>query len=177
MSEATNRWKKENPEKNRASARRHRAKYRDEILARRRQRYQENKEEILQKNREWKLANPDKINAYFKNRKEINIEYKITCNLRTRIWQALKTGQKTGSAVRDLGCSIKEFRSYLEVQFKEGMNWDNFGKWHLDHVKPLSKFNLQDREEFLRACNYENIQPLWASENLSKGAKYDSPNT
>ena len=86
--------------------------------------------------------------------------------------QAIKSNQKAGSAVRDLGCSIKEFKACIESKFQHGMTWDNHGfhGWHLDHIIPLSKFDLTDREEFLKACHYTNIQPLWAYDNLSKGA-------
>ena len=77
--------------------------------------------------------------------------------------------QKAGSAVRDLGCSIPAFRLYIENQFEPGMSWDNYGKWHLDHVMPLSGFDLTDRTQFLEACNWLNYQPLWAADNIRKG--------
>jgi len=83
----------------------------------------------------------------------------------------LKNNQKSGSAVVDLGCTIEELRIYLESKFQVGMTWDNYGEWHIDHIIPLSKFNLEDREEFLKACNYENLQPLWAEANLKKSNK------
>ena len=79
---------------------------------------------------------------------------------------------KNGSAVEDLGCSVPEFKDYIAGKFQIGMSWDNQGKWHLDHIKPLSAFDLNDRKQFLEACHYTNYQPLWASENLRKGAKY-----
>ena len=70
---------------------------------------------------------------------------------------------------------MDEFVSYIERKFPDGMNWGNYGKcgWHLDHVKPLSLFNLEDREEFLKACHYSNYQPLWAKDNLRKNNKLD----
>lgn len=110
-------------------------------------------------------------NEYFKNRKDNDIQFKLACNLRSRLYQAIKTGAKIGSAVDDLGCSIEFFKNHIEQQFKEGMSWDNHGEWHLDHILPLSLFNLEDREEFRYACYYLNYQPLWAIENISKGNK------
>jgi hypothetical protein len=70
-----------------------------------------------------------------------------------------------------LGCSIPELKTYLESKFQEGMSWENWGiyGWHIDHIIPLDAFNLTNREEFLKACHYTNLQPLWAEENLKKG--------
>lgn len=100
-----------------------------------------------------------------------NIILKISKRLRSRFNQAFKRNSKVGSAVKDLGCSIEDFKNYLESKFQEGMTWDNYGQWHIDHVKPLSSFNLMDIEEVIKACHYTNLQPLWAKDNLSKSNK------
>ena len=52
------------------------------------------------------------------------------------------------------------------------MSWDNYGEWHIDHIRPMASFNLQEQEEQLKCCHYTNLQPLWAEENLRKGNKY-----
>ena len=83
---------------------------------------------------------------------------------------AVRTG-RPGSAVSDLGCTVSELRSYLEAQFLPGMSWENMGKWHIDHIKPLAGFDLTNRECFLEACHYTNLQPLWAVDNIRKGAR------
>lgn len=70
-----------------------------------------------------------------------------------------------------IGCSISFLRGYLEAKFTEGMSWDNHGEWHIDHIKPCASFNLLDDEEQQKCFHYKNLQPLWAQENLSKGAK------
>ena len=79
--------------------------------------------------------------------------------------------KKSGSAVKDLGCSIKDLKIHLEEQFQEGMNWNNHGSWHIDHRKPLASFDLTKREQLLAAVHFTNLQPLWAKDNLSKGSK------
>jgi hypothetical protein len=90
---------------------------------------------------------------------------------------ALKTDQKVGSAVRDLGCTVGELKAYLESKFQPGMAWQNWGvgagKWNIDHVRPLVSFDLTDRQQFLQAYRYSNLQPLWSIDNLSKHDKWD----
>lgn len=102
---------------------------------------------------------------------KVNPDGILAKRLRTRLYVALKKDFKSGSAVRDLGCSIQELRVHLEKKFQIGMTWENYGKWHIDHIKPLSKFNLTEREELLLVSHYTNLQPLWARENIIKGNK------
>ena len=85
----------------------------------------------------------------------------------------MKNKQKIGSAVSDLGCSVNYLKLHLEKQFVLEMTWDNYGKWHIDHIIPISLFNLQDRNDFLKANHYTNLQPMWAKDNITKGNKYN----
>jgi hypothetical protein len=101
-----------------------------------------------------------------------SLQNKIAHNLRSRLGHAIKNSQKAGSAVKDLGCSIEELKKHLESQFEPWMNWDNYGKyqkdkltWNIDHKRPLNSFDLSNREEFLVACSYTNLQPMLAHEN------------
>lgn len=100
-----------------------------------------------------------------------DIQFRIACCLRSRLTKLIKSC-KVGSSVFDLGCSLADFREYIESKFKSGMSWDNHGEWHLDHIRPLASFDLSNRDEFLKAVHFTNIQPLWALENKIKGAKY-----
>jgi hypothetical protein len=98
--------------------------------------------------------------------------FKLACSLRIRLCRALAKKYKTGSAVRDLGCSIEFFRGYLEAKFVPGMTWKNYGShWHIDHKIPFASINIQDREQLLSVLHYTNLQPLWKEDNLRKGAK------
>lgn len=121
--------------------------------------------------REYKKNNAEKIYLAQKQRELEDINFKIKRRLRHRIYCALRFNTKVGSAVKDLGCSIEEFKQYLESKFVESMTWENYGKWHIDHVVPLDSFNLSNREELLLACHYTNLQPLWAKDNLVKSNK------
>lgn len=106
-----------------------------------------------------------------------SVHRKIADNLRKRLSSAVSRGYRAGSAVRDLGCTIEEFKRYLESQFynrADGtpMSWDNYGRdgWHIDHIKPLAKFDIADVEDCKIACHYTNLQPLWAEDNLKKSS-------
>lgn len=133
-----------------------------------------NKEKIkkYQQNNKQKLHNYMK--EYRKERYDKDIQFRISTILRSRLGKAIKDEFKIGSAIKDLGCSIIELKSYLESKFLTGMSWDNYGLegWHIDHIKPLSAFDLSDRKQMLEACHYTNLQPLWAKDNLSKSDKY-----
>lgn len=142
-------------------------------------RYVENKDNILKSNKSWREKNPEAILEYNRKRYKENTQYRIAFNLRSRLNKALKNKAKKGSAIKDLGCTIDELIVYLENQFyprhetDEPMTWENHSHsgWHIDHIHPLSKFNLEDRDQFLKACHYTNLQPLWAEENLAKSNK------
>lgn len=122
-------------------------------------------------NKEWKSKNRERIRLYEREQRKHNINYKLAQNLRTRIRTAVRRNQKAGSAIEALGCSIEDFKKYLETLFSEDMSWSNYGKWHIDHITPLSSFDLTNPEEFRKACHFSNLQPLWAKDNLSKSDK------
>lgn len=139
-----------------------------------------NKLKLRATKRLWVKNNKVKIAQYAKNRKKKNnIQEKLKIKLRSRMNQAIKVGyKKAGSAIKDLGCSMNELKTHLEKQFYdresgETMKWENYGLhgWHIDHIIPLSSFDLSDRAQFLKAAHYTNLQPLWAEHNISKGNK------
>ncbi len=137
---------------------RYREKYANIIKIRKRKYYQQNRQKIIDK---------------YLNDLRTNINMRLAQNLRNRIKQAVKKSYKAGSAVRDLGCSVEKFKLYIASKFTNEMTWDNYGKvWHLDHIIPLCRFNLQNREQFLKATHYSNYQPLLVHDNLVKN-RYD----
>ncbi len=139
--------------------------------------YEDNKENILDKNAKFKEENPEwarEYNAkYARQKRKGDLNFRLAHNLRTRLNSVITGRKKSGSAVRDLGCSLDELRIYIASLFESGMSWDNYGKWHIDHIYPLSRVDLSNREEFLKACHYTNLQPLWAIDNIKKSDRID----
>lgn len=87
-----------------------------------------------------------------------------------RIRFALKNNKKL-SSIKYLDCSIKEFKKHIESKFKEGMNWDNYGDWHIDHIIPL-KYDNPTVNQTKERLHWTNTQPLWAIENIAKGNRF-----
>ncbi len=131
--------------------------------------YQRNREHVLNKSKQWNYSNRARINARKYKRYHSDINFKLADILRSRITKFLKRG----SAFDALGCTLEELQIHLESQFKPGMSWNNWSRdgWHIDHVLPLSKFDLTNPVQFNKAVHYTNLQPLWAAENLSKKDK------
>jgi hypothetical protein len=130
----------------------------------------------------------ESIRKYYKNNKEKKLLQikesknkmyekmpykKIERNLRSRCYKALQGAYKSATTQKLLGISFEEARKYLESKWQEGMSWDNYGLrgWHIDHVIPVSSFDLTIAEEQAKAFHYTNLQPLWARDNLTKGNK------
>ncbi len=110
---------------------------------------------------------------YFKNKRLTDISFRISANLRTKIYQSVKDNKKF--KFHDItGCDIKTLMSYIESKFLRGMTWKNYGKtgWHIDHIKPCSLFDMTITEEQKKCFHYTNLQPLWWQDNLKKHNKY-----
>lgn len=111
-------------------------------------------------------------------RKYTDTNYIIKRRLRWRIRDTVKRisgkGYKYESSLILLGCDINFFKTYLENKFVEGMGWHNIQEWHIDHIRPCSKFDLTNFEEQKKCFHYSNLQPLWCLDNLKKGTSYDN---
>lgn len=105
---------------------------------------------------------------YTKNKRATDTHYKLSQNLRSRFKAALKGVTKGESVLKLVGVPIEKIIEHLESQFTEGMTWENYGEWHVDHIRPLKSFNNPEDPE---AWALTNLQPLWASDNLRKGSK------
>jgi len=111
-------------------------------------------------------------NIYLKNRKNNDIDFRLRCNLRIRMWKVLKGNPKKETTLKLVDCTIEFLKEYLEKQFKKGMNWNNYGKWEIDHIIPCASFDLSKKSEQYKCFNYKNLQPMWSLENQIKGDKY-----
>ena len=145
--------------------------------------YLKNKEQIKGQSQNYRKKYPTYFkNYYLKNKMKIiksninytkqrlknDIKFRVVHNLRHRITDFLKGNSKSLKSMFLIGCEIDYLIYHIQRQFSKGMNWDNYGEWHIDHIKPCAKFDLSDPEQQLICFNYTNLQPLWAIDNLRK---------
>lgn len=136
----------------------------------------ENREYLNEYHKEWREKNIDKHREnkrnYEKTRKSNDPLYKLIANFRTAIYTVLKENNlnKYGHYFEILKYSPEELITHLEGQFVEGMTWDNYGEWHVDHILPITSFDFKEigDEEFLKCWSLSNLQPMWGDENIRK---------
>ncbi len=151
-----------------------------------------NKEKQAQVKKQWAEKNRVKLRAAHKRWRDKNLvverarvrnwaksrgtrKYSSTARLartcRKRVWDALRGVVKSARTFDLIGCSAEELKKHMEARFLPGMTWENYGQWHVDHVKACANFDLTKPEEQRTCFHYSNLQPLWALDNLRKGAK------
>jgi hypothetical protein len=103
-----------------------------------------------------------------------NREYRLVNNMRSRLHHAIKRGPgaKAPGTTNLIGCSVEHLISHLESKFDCNMTWDNYGEWHVDHIKPCAAFDLKDPQHQRECFHYSNLQPLWAQDNFKKSDNY-----
>ena len=148
------------------------------------------REENSQRSKRWRGENVDRAKE---NIKRWHDEHKDRCrelqreswkrtgkarrlrkNISVAIKRSLKGGWPSEVIFNKLGYTIDQLKEHLEKKFKEGMSWDNHGEWHIDHVIPQSwlPFDSIEDENFLKCWCLDNLQPLWAKENITKQDRY-----
>jgi len=142
-------------------------KNRIRILEREKKRYEKMAPQILQ----YRQLNKERTRAYENNRYQTNPQYRISVTLRARIRDAIKREHKSARTEELLGATFLEFKQYLENKFESGMSWKNYGAWEVDHIIPVSSFDLSLQKEQKKAFHYTNTQPLWKKDNRLKSAK------
>jgi hypothetical protein len=168
----------------------------EEIKQKSKQDYQKNKEKVLKRCRNYEIKNAEKIaerksRYYQRNKERINKRqrkyekfkyysdpaYRLAVKTRARVREYIKKLKipKRDKSHQFLGCNYQFFKQYIESKFTDGMTWESFllGKIHIDHIRPISSFNLFDENELKKAFHYTNCQPLWARDNLRKSDNWN----
>lgn len=163
---------------------------RDKIIEYMRDRYQVIKDEVSRKCKEEKRwLRPDaqayrriyaqrnaasiraKKRVWWKRKFYSDPEFRLLHNMRNRLNNAVNSNGKWGRTLELIGCKASDLKAHLQAKFKDGMTWDNYGQWHVDHIRPCDSFDLTQPDQ-QRACfHYSNLQPMWATENIKKSAK------
>ena len=166
--EYSQRWQRKNPDQVKAVEAR-RVRLRTDQVRQREMAYRsENAEAIRAYRRQWQA-----------NRMSVDSSFRLRSNLASLINTSIRKqfGAKAHKTTALIGCTIEDLRRHLEAQFADGMNWSNYGRtgWHIDHIRPCASFDLSDPEQQRQCFHYTNLQPLWAADNIRKGAKWQKP--
>jgi hypothetical protein len=132
--------------------------------------YENNKELFSKQAKLWTELNRDRRNEISKKHYK---EYKTLMICRRLIKRTLKYlgTEKESTTIELLGYSPSQLKETIESKFLDGMSWNNYGEWHIDHIKPISSFDKTENPKIINSL--DNLQPLWAFDNLSKGSKFD----
>jgi hypothetical protein len=139
--------------------------------------YRENNlEKVVMSQKLWRENNPDKSKLSYQKSKQKNKEKFKKNNIHIITWRSLLNNslkrfntKKENNTIELLGYSAYDLKEHLESKFLEGMSWDNRNEWHIDHIKPVSSFDKNEKMSVVNSL--ENLQPLWAKDNLTKGSK------
>ncbi len=180
-------WREANPEKRAEYDKNYRDRYPDRVKESAERWYETDplaKEKKAAYAARWKAANPDKVREITRKSTAKKMEdpsFRISTNIGRALRSALPLGEKAGRRTFEiLGYSKEDLMCHLEKQFQPGMTWENYGLrgWHIDHIKPkvLFQFSSTDDAAFKECWALENLQPLWAKDNLKKQATHNGSN-
>lgn len=139
--------------------------------------YQRNKERVLKQQKEY-VSRPEVresrrklLREYSRSRCNTDASFRLSKNMRVRIWHAINGNVKSVKTEELIGCSIECLKAHLQSHFSTGMSWDNYGKWHVDHIRPCAMFDMSSEDEQRKCFHYTNLQPMWREDNLRKSDK------
>ena len=167
----------------------HYIKNREAILAKCKEYESQNRPAVLKRSRAWREKNKDHVTQWSKQYREGNkgkrrdryqndVNHRTASLIRSRLLGAIRAQKcrKTNKTLDLLGCEIGDFKNYLQSLFTKGMTWANQGSfWHIDHIIPLSSFDLSSESQLRQACHWSNMRPLKAKDNLEKSDKMTEP--
>ena len=142
--------------------------------------YLANKEKYNEQSRRWRAENLERAReiqrGVSKRRYEIP-ENRLSQCISSAIYRSLRENKKANHWEDIIGFTLEQLKHHIEKQFVEGMSWDNYGEWHIDHIIPLSAHHFKDASDidFKKAWGLKNLQPLWSTDNQKKWAKLDKP--
>lgn len=161
------------PEKRREAKRKYYEKNKKLVKSRALQWSKDNRKRRAEIGENYRIKNWEKVQEQRRvsriNRRHTDEGYRILCNLRKRMWAAVKGIDKAASTIELIGCDVDNLKVYIESHFYDDMSWDNYGKWHIDHKIPCARFDFTDPAQQRECFHYTNLQPLWAKENIAKG--------
>ena len=136
-----------------------------------------NRKKLAEFSRQWRKRNPDHHRQYMNNYRSRNPSARINHSTSANIRKSLKYGKGGRRWESLVGYTLSELMEHLEHQFKSGMNWDNYGEWHIDHIRPINDFAFDSPNDigFKECWSLWNLQPLWGKENWSKHDECDEP--
>jgi len=137
------------------------------------EKYRKNRNKILSRmNAYYQHGGQAKNTAYIRKRRSIDPGFRLLTNMRRRIALALRRTKKQDTTLSLCGCSLSALKSHLAKQFSNGMTWENYGQWHVDHIRPCCSFDLTDANQQKECFHFSNLQPLWAGDNMTKHTKF-----
>ena len=150
----------------------------ESISERRKKQYYANWEKQREKHDASTKRNWDKVLAYHrwytKKKRVENASYRVHVNVSRRLRQHIRLKKELGATWEAvLGYTTADVIAHLESKFCDGMSWDNYGEWHIDHIVPVAFFRAAEHKHAIAECwALSNLQPLWARDNLRKGARW-----
>lgn len=160
-------WREDNIEKYKETCKKWYEDNKDSVKERSKKWYQYNHEKGKETRKKWQENNKEKYKESIKKWRENNVQYNLGNSYRIKCASPIKNSTKSKN--KYLSCSGEYARRWLEFQFSENMNWDNYGKvWEIDHVIPVSSFDMENEEDVKECFHWTNIQPLTQEQNLEK---------
>lgn len=174
----TRQWRLDHLKQTKENEQRYYLENREKIKRRGQLYSSENRNKRNKIQRKYRHENRELLNKkerqYAAQRYRLDPNYRMTVLIRCRINEILRGFSKAAPSLKLLGCTIPELWEHLETNFRPGMTRKNRGPiWHVDHIRPCASFDLTDPAQQRECFNYKNLQPLFAFDNLSKGAKHN----
>lgn len=136
--------------------------------------YAKNKDRARQAMRAWGQANKVYRNGYQNARRQEPV-IALTHRLRNRLAKAVQAAGagKAGKTLDLVGCSVEFLHAHITSQFVDGMSWETRKLWHVDHIRPLSSYDLTDPAQQAESMHWTNLRPMWGSDNIAKSSWHE----